>query len=165
MSHRPLSCYDYVNRPYPIVRDALLVDPIHVFQRATAAAREAARLHVQVGSLDLGVDVSIHVVDVVSDDKTTKLRLTWSAATSAGLFPAMEATLAVYALTSTETQLELDGRYTPPLGALGAVIDAAVGHQIAQATVTRFIAEVAGWLRSELGPAVLLAPAVRAGTA
>jgi len=164
MSHRSLSSYDYVNRPYHIVRDALLVDPLRVFQRATAAAREAARLHVQLGSLDLGVDVSIHLIDIVSDDKTTKLKLIWSATTSAGLFPAMEATLAIYALTSTETQLELDGRYIPPLGALGTVIDAAVGHRIAQASVTRFITEVAGWLRSELGPAVLV-PAARAGIA
>jgi hypothetical protein len=151
MSPRPLLSYDYVNRPYHIVRDALLVDPLRVFQLATATVQQAARLHVQVGSLDLGVDVTIELVDVVSTEKSTSLKFTWSAATSPGLFPAMEATLAVYALTSTETQLELQGTYTPPLGPLGTVIDAAVGHRVAEAAVTRFTAEVAGWLRRELG--------------
>jgi hypothetical protein len=154
MSHRPLLCYDYVNSPYTIVRDALLVDPISVFRRATAVAQQAARLHFQVGSLDLGVDVSIDLIDVVSTEKSTSLKFRWSAATSPGLFPAMDATLAVYPLTPTETQLELQGSYTPPLGPLGTVIDAAVGHRIAEAAVTRFTAEVAGWLRRELGPQV-----------
>src|SRR5438045_4092501 len=38
MSDRALYCHDYVNQPYPRVRDVLLTDPHYVFRHATAAA-------------------------------------------------------------------------------------------------------------------------------
>ena len=75
----------------------------------------------------------------------------WKAAERAGLFPVMNAELAVYPLTATETQLDFQGRYEPPMGPLGSAIDAAVGHRIAEAAVHRFIVEVAQYLRATLG--------------
>ena len=62
----------------------------------------------------------------------------------------MKANLAVYALTGTETQLDFRGEYTPPLGVVGSAIDAAVGHRIAEASVHRFIGEVAQFLRANI---------------
>ncbi len=62
----------------------------------------------------------------------------------------MKATLLMFALSATETQLELRGTYEPPMGRLGEVLDAAAGHRLAGAAVTRFIREVAGWLREQL---------------
>jgi hypothetical protein len=62
----------------------------------------------------------------------------------------MNAELWVYALTSTETQLDFKGQYEPPLGPLGTAIDAAIGHRIAEASVHRFVAEIARHLRSKL---------------
>jgi hypothetical protein len=152
---QPLRCYDYVNRPYPIVREALLADPLAVLQRTTSAAAEhVATLHVQVGPLDLGADVTIKILGIEQgtayNKPATKLRLAWTAAKNPGLFPAMEATLSVFALSSTETQLELEGTYTPPMGSVGKVLDDAVGHRLAKASVTRFVEEIAGWLRETL---------------
>jgi hypothetical protein len=62
----------------------------------------------------------------------------------------MKADLALYPLTSTETQLDLSGNYQPPLGLVGSVIDAAVGNRIAEASVHQFITDVASYLRAEL---------------
>jgi hypothetical protein len=63
----------------------------------------------------------------------------------------MRAELSVYPLTATETQLDFAGRYEPPLGALGSAMDAMVGHRIAEASVHRFLQDVAAYLRRELG--------------
>jgi hypothetical protein len=154
MSDRELHCYDYVNQPYPRVRDALISDPLRVFRHATAAAAPAPALHVRVGGLDIGTDIAIQIVGVEHDQAydrpATKLTLEWQAASTPRMFPAMKATLVIFALSPTETQLELRGTYQPPMGKLGEVIDAAAGHRLAEASVTRFLQEVAGWLREAL---------------
>jgi hypothetical protein len=56
-------------------------------------------------------------------------------------------------LTATETQLDFAGRYQPPLGPLGSVLDAAIGHRIAEASVHRFVADVAQHLREIMAQA------------
>jgi len=164
MSHRTLRCYDYVNQPYQRVRETLLANPNYVFRHATAAATtHAAALHVRVGSIDIGADVVINVVSIDDGDAYgrpgTGLKLEWQAATNPHLFPFMKATLSMFALSPTETQLALEGTYELPMGKLGEAIDAAAGHKLAEASVKRFIQEVAGWLREELAMAV---PAPRA---
>jgi hypothetical protein len=62
----------------------------------------------------------------------------------------MEATLAVYPLSSEETQIDLHGRYRPPLGVLGNAVDALIGHRIAEASVLRFVQDVAARIDAEL---------------
>ena len=155
MSDRKLSCYDYVNHPYARVRDTVLANPHYVFRHATAVATaQSAALHVRLGGIDVGTEVAIKVAGVEQDrtyDRaTTKLTLEWQAASNPSMFPSMKATLLIFPLSATETQLELIGTYEPPMGKLGDVIDAAAGHRLAEASVTRFINEVAGWLREEL---------------
>jgi hypothetical protein len=155
MSAPSVRCYDYVNQPYPRVREALLANPHYVFRQATSAATaHAARLHVHVGVLDIGTDVEIQITsveqDVAYDEPATRLVLAWQAVHNPGVFPAMTAMLTIFPLSPTETQLELAGTYDPPLGKVGDAIDAAVGHRFASAAVIKFIQEVAGWLREEL---------------
>ena len=155
MSDRKLSCYDYVNHPYARVRDALLANPHYVFRHATAAtATQSAALHVRVAGIDIGTDVAIRIASIeptrVYDKSATKLTLEWQAENHPGMFPAMKASLLIFPRSSTETQLELTGSYDPPLGKIGEAIDAAGLHQLEAASVTRFIQEIAGWLREEL---------------
>jgi hypothetical protein len=157
-----LRCYEYVNRPYAQVRDALRADPAGIFERATkgAASRAhdlAASLHVDLGGVEIGAEVAITVeaIDEVAESPMghapmTKLKLSWKAAKAAGLFPSMAAELSIYGLSKDETQLDLHGRYTPPLGALGSALDSLVGHRLADASVHRFLADVASLLKAEL---------------
>jgi hypothetical protein len=160
-----LRCYDYVNRPYVVVRDALRADLGGIFERATKGATGrahalAASLKVGVGALEIGADVVIDVLGVEERDegpvgrtRTTFIKLRWKAARAAALFPSMEAELVVYPLSKDETQLELHGLYTPPLGALGGALDSLVGRRIADASVHRFVTDVASLLRGELAKA------------
>jgi hypothetical protein len=159
VSHH-LRVFDYVNHPYGRVRDALAADPLAVFRTATTAAAARAdalttELRASIGPIDVAADIDIRVLStetVASPEgsETTRITVEWQAAKNPGLFPVMRAVLAVYALTATETQLELEGDYQPPLGALGRVVDAAIGHRIAEASVHRFIAQVASHLRAVL---------------
>jgi hypothetical protein len=153
--------YDYVNQPYERVRDALKHDAQAVFQSATKAAADRARsvaseLRVDVGGIGVKADIKIAVTKI--DEKTpdamstptTRVFLEWEAATMPRLFPMMKAELSVYALTPTETQLDFWGVYEPPFGALGKAMNAIVAHRIAEASVHRFVSDIAAYLRHTL---------------
>jgi hypothetical protein len=152
-----LRVFDYVNRPYAAVRDALALDPLAIFRKATSAAASradalSAELRTRLGPLEIATDIDIRVVAIeestaLLDTPTTRITLEWQAARHPGLFPTMQAVLSIYALTATVTQLDLQGDYEPPLGPLGRVIDAALGHRVAEASVHRFIEQVGSHLR------------------
>lgn len=159
---RDFRAFDYVNQPYERVRDAVRADAHEIFRKATRAADSRAQdvasgLHVNVGGIEIGAEIEITVKEVeekdreghLSDLKTT-MRLEWEAARNPRLFPEMEGEIAIYPLTATETQIEFAGRYEPPLGPLGGAIDRVVGHRIAEATIHRFVTDVADYLRRTL---------------
>src|SRR6201997_2327781 len=158
---REIRSYDYVNRPYERVRDALRQNALTVFQSATKAAASraqsvAAELHVDFGGIGVKTDINIFVKNIeekivdATSTPTTRLLLEWEAATVPGLFPLMEGALSVYTLPSTQTQLDCSGCYEPPFGAVGRTMTAIVGHRISEVSVHRFVSDVAGYLRQAL---------------
>jgi len=149
---REARCYEYVTVPYERVRELLRSDAVTIFSRATASAADRARelvatLRLNVGPLEVGVDIRLQIT-AISDERSatgeprTRLDFTWQAAQDPGLFPTMEATLSAYPLSAGETQLDLQGRYRPPLGPVGTALDVAVGHRIAEATLLRLLRDV-----------------------
>lgn len=161
-SVREIRSYDYVNRPYEDVRDALSKDARKVFQAATKAAASRARsvaagLRVNIGAIEVGADIDISVKKIEEKPSkamavtATRMQLEWEAATLPGLFPFMKAELSIYPLTATETQLDFSGLYRPPLGAVGKALNAIAGHRIAEAAVHRFVSDVAAYLRQPSG--------------
>jgi len=159
MTH-DLRCYDYVNRPFAQVRELLAADPRGLFQRATTVATSRAQalraqLHASLGPLELAAEVEIHVISVEESSSplggpAMRLLIEWHATHAPAAFPVMHAVLTAYALTPSETQLELEGTYAPPLGVVGKAIDAVIGRRIAEASMHRFVQEVAARLREEL---------------
>lgn len=158
---RDVRAFDYVNHSYDRVREALLAHADEIFRDATqeAASRAhdvAAGLRVNIAGLEIGAEIEIEVTEIEEEqgalpsERRTQLRLEWEAAKNPRLFPEMKGTLAVYPLTSKETQLDFAGVYEPPLGPLGSALDAAVGHRIAESSVHRFVTDVAGYLRRKL---------------
>ena len=156
-----IHAYDYVNHPYAEVRDMLASQAVDVFRAATKAATSrahdvASALRVQVAGVEIRKDIVITVQSTVEsrspalDTMVTQIDLEWEAAQSPRMFPLMRAVLRVYALTARETQLDLEGRYQPPLGPLGKVIDAVLGRRIAEASVHQFLTDVAAYLRRTL---------------
>ncbi len=155
---REIRCYDYVNRPYAQVRDALSKDAPRLFQSATKAAAfrahsVASELHVDLGGIGVEADIRISVTKTEEKESqamsapSTRLFLEWEAATMPRLFPLMKAVISIYPLTATETQLDFLGVYEPPLGLVGKAVNAIIGHRIAEASVHRFVSDVAEYLR------------------
>ncbi|HSO38915.1 MAG TPA: hypothetical protein VLT33_40580 [Labilithrix sp.] len=159
-----IRCYEYVTAPYERVRDTLRADALGVFQRATTAAKArtekvVASLRVNVGSLEVGTDATIALLDIIEEASApgmhgprTRLLIEWRATKVAGLFPVMKAQLSVYPLSAEETQLDFAGDYVPPGGIVGGVVDAIIGRRIAEAMVHQFVEDVAARLRQELAP-------------
>ena len=156
---RQIRCYDYVNHPYAQVRDALGKDAPAVFQSATKAAASRARsvaseLRVDIGGIAVEAEVAISVKKIEEQadaaSPITRLHLEWQAVKLPGLFPLMKAELAIYPLTTSETQLDFSGVYEPPLGAVGKALNAVAGYRIAEASVLRFVKDVAEHLRRTL---------------
>lgn len=130
-------------------------------QRATSSASTrgaslAASLRVEVGSFELGADIRLTVREVregtvqPGSRPSVVVDLAWEALRNPGLFPTMLAQVEASALTATETQLEIRGEYSPPLGVVGAAVDAAVGHRIAEASVHHFLMDIVAQIQAEL---------------
>lgn len=153
---KPIRCYDYVNRPYSQVCDALRLKSSAVFHEATTSAESragevAAGLHVQFAGFEVTKNVKINIKSYTEIEtnvgKKMSVQLEWQAAESSGLFPSMTAQMEIYPITKSETQLDFHGEYEPPLGIMGKAIDAIIGHRIAEASVHQFVSEVAAYLR------------------
>jgi hypothetical protein len=99
--------------------------------------------------------VALHLHAPVRTSSKTLLPISWRATGStAGLFPAMEADLEVASLGPSATQLAISARYSPPLGIVGRMLDRAVLHRVAEATIKDFL--------DHLGSILLTAPSVSA---
>lgn len=158
---RSVRSFDYVNHPYPRVRDILASDAVTVFRAATQAAASRSRavasaLSVDIAGLEVSKEIDLAVKNVTERSgqgpsaPVTRLAIEWQAATAPALFPLMKAELAIYPLTATETQLDFSGSYEPPGGWLGSAVDTVLGRKIAEASVHRFVSQVAEYLREHL---------------
>ncbi|HEY6174585.1 MAG TPA: hypothetical protein VIX73_09090 [Kofleriaceae bacterium] len=157
---KELRCFDYVNRPYAQVADALSAHASAIFERATHSAADrandvGAELRVRIGAIEIAADIDIAIREVAgarspANQPATQLDLVWKSQRRPGLFPEMTGSLLAYALAPRETQIEFAGTYDPPLGVLGDAIDAIALHRIAEESVQRFVNSVAAYLRAEL---------------
>jgi len=156
---REIRTYDYVNQPYEAVRLSLQTDAATIFRQATsrgAVTAADAELRVHLGALEVATQIEINVAAMQPARSPIgkpgySISFTWASPRHRDWFPTMNATLTIYPLTSTETQLDFDGFYEPPLGALGAAVDAIALHRFAEASVVEFLREVAAYLRTEIG--------------
>ncbi len=153
--------YQYIARPYDRVRAAFHQKGSLLIQTATRAASARAddigsTLHFVAKGFDVGVDVKIRVDEahdeqaVTLNSPVTRLKLGWQAVRNTSLFPQLEGTLSAWPLSATETQIEIEGTYTPPLGAVGQALDALLLHRIAEAAVHRFVEDVVEQLRRDV---------------
>jgi hypothetical protein len=158
---REIRSFDYVNQPYDVVRAELTANAAGVLRAATTAANSraesvGAELRVEIAGLQVAAPIEIELGAATEVEmgptrtRTLRIPISWKAASRPGLFPTMTATLSAYPLTTRETQLDVQGEYSPPLGPVGTAIDAAAGHRIAEAAVHRFVSEVAHYLRERL---------------
>ncbi|MDA8301473.1 MAG: Rrf2 family transcriptional regulator [Actinomycetota bacterium] len=130
---------------------------------AEAAHAEGDLLRVRVGPRGpawLGKTVLVRTGRVEERGEERALPITWEATGPSGLFPRMEAEVVVRALDAERSELHLRGRYHPPLGRAGQLLDEALLHRVAKATVRGFLRRVAHALEADLEPGSLEAPSL-----
>ncbi len=97
--------------------------------------------------------VEVHVREVVTRGESAALALRWEATGPGGtLFPALDADIWLAPAGEHSARLSLAGVYRPPLAAAGAVLDKAILHRVADATVRSLLARVADVLARSQEP-------------
>ncbi len=130
---------------------------------AASAEGEAIRVRVGPGGPGwLGKIVDVHLGRPEGIDEALVIPIAWEATGPAGLFPRLEGELRLSALDPERAELALSGRYRPPLGRAGQVLDEALLSHVAGATVRAFLRRVARTLEER--PAVRQ-PALRTAQA
>ncbi len=98
----------------------------------------------------LGKTVAVHLGPVRGEcEQALVIPLTWQATGPSRLFPRLDAELRVVGLDEERAELSLSGRYYPPLGRAGQVLDEALLARVARATVRAFLRRVARCLEEE----------------
>ena len=83
--------------------------------------------------------VEVTFAEPIRLSSKTILPIRWSAAGASALFPTLDADIEVAPIGPHRTQVALNARYLPPLGALGRTIDRALLHRVAEATLKDFL--------------------------
>ena len=125
---------------------------------------------VRVGPLGAAAGMSklveVHFLEVVTRGESAVLALRWEATGPGGrLFPALDADMSLTPAREHSTRLSLAGVYRPPLAALGAGLDRAVFHKVADVTVRSLLARVADVLGPPPEPAGAVQGTDRTGAA
>ncbi len=92
-----------------------------------------------VGALALSKLVKVQFCHLVTHEDSAAWALRWEAngATDA-LFPVLDADITLTRTGEKATVLAVSGTYRPPLGSLGAGLDRAIMHRVAEATIRAF---------------------------
>jgi hypothetical protein len=139
----------FVELPLPPARveDALARDPVGwltaIAQRANARGDQLLT-EVGIGERHrVERTVRLQVGVPIRAATKTVLPLSWQAVgATRGLFPTLDADLEIAPLGPLATQLAISARYAPPLGVVGRMLDRAVLHRVAEATIKDFLDQV-----------------------
>lgn len=152
---RDLHAYAYVDVPFDLASRLFAENADAVLKHATDdVAEEAGKLSrtlkVNVGGFDVAKDVEVLIGDFEPAQLTrSSVPIEWHAENGRLLFPTLKARLDIVAVSLDPplTQIELTGTYDPPGGAVGAGADRLLLHRLADATVYRFVHDIAMELR------------------
>ena len=141
--------------PYPSSTvAAALADPAHPWAVSldTDGRAQLARIGVNIGRVSIYKQVRLEVGASTATlrSESVMLPVSWVALGGPPVFPKMEGTLHVEPDGAGGCKLTLNARYDPPMGKLGVLIDRALMHRIAQATMGDFVERLAGAVASEL---------------
>jgi hypothetical protein len=100
-----------------------------------------------VGLRVAGVSVRKRVIVELGEPETkgewTNVPISWKATFPEQLFPVLVGRVELVPVDKNVTRLTVSGMYEPPLGRLGALIDDAIMHSVAEATVREVTESIA----------------------
>jgi hypothetical protein len=130
--------------PFDQVEQALLRSPKDWMPGVAAKAEARGEILLsEVGfgrsAYRIGKKVEIELGESMRFPSKTILPMTWRPEGGEPFFPSLDADIEVAALGPNRTQLAVSARYRPPFGAVGRVIDRALLHRVAEATLKDFL--------------------------
>ncbi|HTZ94370.1 MAG TPA: hypothetical protein VMB74_18415 [Streptosporangiaceae bacterium] len=140
-----------------LIRDGALAGASHsAYDAGIAAVIRVGPLGTVPGA---GKLVRVSFLDPADRDGRLQVGLRWEATGIASdLFPVLDGDITLTAVGPGTSRLALAGVYRPPLGRLGARLDAAILHGVADATFSALLRSVADTLVSPVslpaGPAI-----------
>lgn len=143
--------YVELARPFEALEARLFDDPgTWVPGLLEAAEDRGQRLLAEVGLGPEGRRIDKKVeIELGSPQGTPSVRvlpISWRATGPQWLFPRLDGDIELAALGSARTQLSISARYQPPMGVVGRVLDRALLHRVAEATLKDFLEGVADHL-------------------
>lgn len=129
-----------IPRPAAAVRACLTADPVSLLGESGAHAtlpggRYAVPLEVRFAGVTFDRTAAVGFAPLIEeDDGTQVLPLWWEAADQPWLFPTFEGGLEVRP-DAGGTELRLEGRYRPPLGAAGDLVNRTILNRAASASL------------------------------
>lgn len=141
----------------PLDADAAAVEPVFAADPQTwlPSARRAGKQqwHIPVFAGTFHRNVTLTVGTPWRSGRTLWRSMQWDPEPEAGdqtnidrLLPSLDGELGLTPDGARRSTLIVDGRYSPPGGALGAALDAVALHRVARNTVERFAVDVAARL-------------------
>jgi hypothetical protein len=136
-----------LERPLADVNETLRVRPEQVLQLAYGqdgqpnGAVISLSLHPSIPWLR--VPVRVQCFTPAGDHHGAVISIRWSAERGTRIFPTMDADLAVLQSGPGASELVLEGRYRPPLGLVGLIVDRIIGRWVASATAKTFLDRLA----------------------
>jgi hypothetical protein len=131
-----------ITEPFEAVEAALLRSPRTWLPGAngpgTEPSPDSGEIQVHIGAAGLTKNVSITLGQPSRRPTKTSIPVSWQATGPSGLFPQLAGILEISRFGPRQTLLALLVEYQPPLGRLGEVLDDALLHRIAWATVSAF---------------------------
>ncbi len=134
--------------PFAEVESRLLREPERWLPGLLVGAEDrGTRLLAEVGFVlggerRVGKRVEVRVGDAHRMPGKTMLPITWTATGEQRLFPSLEGDLELAAVGEHRCQVSMSARYYPPLGTVGRILDRALFHRVAEATVKDFLDRV-----------------------
>src|SRR3990172_7056521 len=128
-----------VKRPFVEVEAELLAIGDTLAASADSAYRLGEGLLIKIGGGAVAKTVLLDLRAPVRGASSTILPLEWWATGTPALFPKMEGELTIADMGNSLTQVQLQGNYQPPLGSVGRMLDRAVLHRFAEASVKSFV--------------------------
>lgn len=111
------------------------------FPRLQSDSRSAVGL--RVAGVSLRKRVTVELGEPEHKGNWTNVPISWKATFPERLFPVLNGRLELVPVEKEVTRLTVSGMYEPPLGRLGALIDDAVMHSVAEATVREVTESIA----------------------
>ena len=123
----------HIEHPVEECAAALAEGPKTWFPRLDA--RSASAVGLKLAGISVRKRVSVEIGEPFKAGEWTNVPISWKATFPERLFPVLTGKIELAPVERQTTRLTVSGMYEPPLGRVGALLDEAVMHNIAEATV------------------------------